>query len=97
MTQADLAARLEVSQSAVARLESPRSNPRLGTLERTLAATGHALKVELEPVGYPAIDESLLVSMLRLPPAKRLDYFVGSYRELRRLAPTVGTDGGPEG
>jgi transcriptional regulator with XRE-family HTH domain len=89
LTQAELADRLGVSQPTVARLESPRSNPRLSTLERALAATGNQLELTLRPTAYPGIDESLIRSSLERPPAERLASFMSSYRGLRRLAPTA--------
>jgi molecular chaperone GrpE len=42
LTQAQLAARLSISQAAVAQLESARANPTLATLERALGAAGDA-------------------------------------------------------
>jgi transcriptional regulator with XRE-family HTH domain len=89
LTQAELAERLETSQSVVARLESPRSNPRFRTLVRAIAATGHRLDPSLVPSTYPELDESLIVASLRMEPAARLRRFVANYRNLRKLAPTV--------
>jgi transcriptional regulator with XRE-family HTH domain len=89
LTQTELAERLETSQSVVARLESPRSNPRFRTLERAIAATGHRLDPSLVASTYPPLDESLIVASLAMEPADRLRRFVGAYRELRKLAPTV--------
>jgi transcriptional regulator with XRE-family HTH domain len=89
LTQAELAERLDVPQSSVARLESSRANPRLATLERALAATGKQLKVDLEPATWPGIDESLIESSLDRTPAERLAHFVGAYRSVREFAPTV--------
>lgn len=95
LTQAELAKRLDVSQSTVARFESPRSNPRVATLERALAATGNALRVGLEPATWPGIDESLIVTCLRMTPGQRLDHHAGAYRGVRQFAPTVRTERGP--
>ena len=94
LTQTELAERLETSQSVIARLESPRSNPRFRTLERAIAATGHRLDSSLAPSTFPGLDESLIVASLRMEPADRLRRFVGTYGNLRKLAPTVrGADG----
>lgn len=94
LTQAELARRLDTTQSAVARLESPRSNPRIGTLERAIAATGR----ELEPLSFrataPQVDETMTASNLRKSSAERLRYFAAAYNNLRRLAPTVRERGG---
>ena len=45
LTQAQLAARLGVTQPTVAALERPGANPRVRTLERALGATGHKLEL----------------------------------------------------
>jgi transcriptional regulator with XRE-family HTH domain len=88
LTQAELAKRLGVAQPTVARLESSRSNPRMSTLERAIAATGNELELKFRPVTSPGIDESLIRSALKRSPAERLAHFTGAYRGLRRLAPT---------
>ena len=88
LTQAELAERLGVAQPTIARLESARSNPRLSTLTRAIAATGNEVELNLRPVAAPGIDESLLRSALKLSPAERLAHFTSAYRGFRRLAPT---------
>lgn len=47
LTQAELAARLGTTQSAIARLEGGRVSPSLATLRRYAEATGTTLKVSL--------------------------------------------------
>jgi transcriptional regulator with XRE-family HTH domain len=89
LTQTQLAERLKTTQSVVARLESSRSNPRFRTLERAIAATGHAVESSLVPAGYPALDETLIAENLRLEPGERLQRFAGAYRSIRQIAPTV--------
>ena len=49
LSQAELAARLGTTQSAIARLESGRVSPSLSTLRRFAEATGTQLKVSLIP------------------------------------------------
>ena len=49
LTQAELGARLGVSQPVIARLESATSNPTYATLERALRATGHGLALAGRP------------------------------------------------
>jgi transcriptional regulator with XRE-family HTH domain len=88
LSQAELAQRLNTTQSAVARLESPRSNPRLDTLDRAIAATGQELQLSFR-IPTPQVDETLTASNLRKSSAERLRYFAAAYRNLRRLAPTV--------
>lgn len=48
LSQAQLAQRMNTSQSAVARLESGRSKPSVSTLEKLAAATGTKLRIMLE-------------------------------------------------
>jgi ribosome-binding protein aMBF1 (putative translation factor) len=49
LTQAELAARMETSQSAIARLESGRMIPSGRTLKRFARATGTRLRIKFEP------------------------------------------------
>ena len=49
LTQEELAARMETSQSAIARLESGRDKPSARTLERFARATGTRLHISFEP------------------------------------------------
>jgi transcriptional regulator with XRE-family HTH domain len=89
LTQAEVARRLETTQSAVARLEAPGANPRFETFQRAIAATGNRLEVELEPATYPPLDETMILSNLRRTPGERLKYFTAAYANIRKLAPTV--------
>lgn len=50
ISQAELAERMNTSQSAIARLESGRFRPSTRTLEKLAAATGMKLRILLEPV-----------------------------------------------
>lgn len=50
LTQAELATRMETSQSYIARLESGRVLPSMRTWQRLAAATGTRLKFTLEPL-----------------------------------------------
>lgn len=68
LTQAELAARLGISQSAVAKLEREDANPTVRTLERALRATGN--RIEVRPAS-PSFDESVIRAQLALPPAER--------------------------
>lgn len=83
LTQAQLAARLGVTQPTVAALERPGANPRVRTLERALGATGH--KLELHERILPPVDETQIADRLRLTPADRLDLFQRSQTNLRSL------------
>ena len=48
-TQAELAARMKTTQSAVARLESGRIPPSTRTLQKVAKATGTRLRIRFEP------------------------------------------------
>ena len=50
LTQEELAARMDTTQGAIARLESGASMPSTRTLKKLAAATGHKLKISLEPL-----------------------------------------------
>lgn len=54
LTQAQLAARMETSQSVVSRLESGQAHPSTKTLERIARATGTRLRIAFEEVSGPA-------------------------------------------
>jgi transcriptional regulator with XRE-family HTH domain len=94
LTQTELASRLGTTQSAIARLEAPLSNPRLETFERALAATGHTLEASLVRTGFTNVDETLIAGNLRRDPAERLSRFEEFYAGVRELAPTVRSAGG---
>ena len=59
LTQAQLAAQLGVSQSAIAKLEREGCNPKVETLDRVLRATGHRLQL-IAPAWGDGVDESLI-------------------------------------
>lgn len=71
LTQAQLAERLGTSQPRIAQLESNASNPRLDTLERAIAATGHRLQL-YAPSWGSGVDASLVREHLSRTPAQRL-------------------------
>jgi transcriptional regulator with XRE-family HTH domain len=82
LTQAELAARLGVSQSAVAKLERDDANPTVRTLERALRATGNRIEACPAP---PDFDESLIRAQLALPPAERIRRLERHAAEVARL------------
>jgi ribosome-binding protein aMBF1 (putative translation factor) len=49
LSQAQLARRMKTTQSVIARLEGGRVKPSTRTLQKLAAATGHKLKISLEP------------------------------------------------
>ena len=85
VTQAELAARLGTTQSAIARLEVAGANPRLNTLTRALAACERDIVLESRP-RQSSIDETLVAGRLRLTPEQRIKSFERSYANVREFA-----------
>ncbi len=85
LTQAELARRLGVSQAAVAKLESPRANPTVDTLDKALWATGHRLTLDA-PERRAGVDESLIRRHLELSPAERIRGIESMYAQAQALA-----------
>lgn len=84
-TQAQLAERLGVTQSAIAKLERAGSNPTVETLDRVLRATGHRLQL-VAPI-WGEVDYHALRRNLALTPEERLreaEELSASGRELAR-------------
>jgi transcriptional regulator with XRE-family HTH domain len=89
LTQSELAERLGVTQPAIAALERPGANPRMATVDRTLAALGQQLSpASIEPVltRIDAVDETQLRARLALTPDERLAAFTRANTRLQRLA-----------
>jgi transcriptional regulator with XRE-family HTH domain len=84
LTQSELGRRLGISQGAVAKLERPRANPTIATLEDALRAAGQRLVLTTEPV-RPGIDETLVFEQLRLSPDQRLTQLESMYEWGREL------------
>jgi transcriptional regulator with XRE-family HTH domain len=82
LTQVELATRMGTTQTAIARLERRGSNPRLSTLRRALAATGHDLSFDVV-ARVSEVDEDQIRAHLRMTPAERLDAFVRAHRNVR--------------
>jgi transcriptional regulator with XRE-family HTH domain len=84
LTQAALAARMGVTQPAIARIEAAGDQVTVTTLQRALKAMGRAL--EIRAVERPkSIDESLLHETLRLTPDQRLQQFERWYGEMQEV------------
>jgi transcriptional regulator with XRE-family HTH domain len=85
ITQTELARRLGTTQSAIARLERPGSNPTVAQLDRAIAGAGRRLELTVvSPSGN--VDESLIVEQLKLTPAERLRAFEAAYADAREIA-----------
>jgi hypothetical protein len=81
-----------MTQPVVARLEREGANPRLDTLERAIAATGHSLELSAGPAS--GIDESMIVADLKLSADERLRRFEELYEFARRFGGVaLGADG----
>ena len=90
LTQAELAANLGVSQSAIAKLEREGCNPTVETLDRVLRATGHRLQL-IAPAWSTStgVDESLLRQALDRTPAERIKSVERMNSDMRRLQAAV--------
>ena len=92
LTQAELAARLGVSQSAVAKLEREGANPTVETLDRTLRAAGFRLQLIAPAWGAaarepgPSIDVGLVRQHLALDPGRRIAELETMYAEASKIA-----------
>ncbi|MDX6718073.1 MAG: hypothetical protein QOJ63_327 [Solirubrobacteraceae bacterium] len=92
LTQAELAARLGVSQSAVAKLEREGANPTVETLDRVLRPTGHRLQLIAPAWGTaidepgPSIDVGLVREHLKLDKGRRIVELEAMYDEMSKIA-----------
>ncbi len=84
LTQAELAARLGTTQSAVAKLERPGANPTVATLEHAVSATGHKLQL-IAPAFGDGADISLLRQALRRTPGERIEALEALHHGAQRL------------
>jgi len=93
LTQAQLASRIDATQPVIARLEREGANPRLDTLNKVVAATGHSLELRLGPPS--GLDESMIVANLEMDPRERLRQFTVAYRSVRGMANKASRADGP--
>ena len=100
LTQAELARRLDTTQSAVARWESGKVSPTLANLRRILSTCGWELEITPSaPVGQdevhvadPRIDRTVIRELLRLTPAERIQRATEEARALDALPIGVAWD-----
>ncbi len=91
LTQRQLAAKAGIPQETIARIERGRSDPRVTTLDRLLAACEFGLEV-MPRLGI-GIDRTQIHALLRLSPSDRLAvglandrHFVELRRSIKRVA-----------
>ncbi|HVW18542.1 MAG TPA: helix-turn-helix transcriptional regulator [Solirubrobacteraceae bacterium] len=87
LTQAELADRLGMTQTAIAKLERADANPTYRTLERVLAAAGFRLQFLPAAWNDWGVDEGQLRGNLKLTPGKRIEEIQPLYdfgQEMRR-------------
>ncbi|MCB0971246.1 MAG: helix-turn-helix domain-containing protein [Acidimicrobiales bacterium] len=89
MTQRELSRRTGVAQPTIARIERGLVDPRVGTIDRLLAACGACISVEPVP-GY-GIDRSQMRELLRLSARERVELLRRDASGLARLDRAVGT------
>lgn len=85
LTQAELGHRLGMTQSAIAKLESPGANPTVETLDRVLRAAYTRLQISSSP--FPeGVDDTLIARDLRQAPGERIAAATALTAWGRRLA-----------
>lgn len=88
LTQTELARRMNTTQSAIARLETGRSNPTVATAEKALRACGHTLEPRARAF-EDSVDETLIAAGLRMTPAQRLEHHRDSRENIIELVRTA--------
>ena len=89
LTQTQLADRLGMTQSGVAKLERPGANPSVETLDRALRAAGTRLVISASPWAH-GVDDTLIAAALRETPQVRVASAVRLYERARALAGAAG-------
>jgi transcriptional regulator with XRE-family HTH domain len=89
LTQRELAKAAGKPQSAIAKIERGRRDPRLTTLEELVRAAGFDLRIQLVP--RDRHDEQLIDAMLALTPAQRLALLEQEAQELDAARTVSGT------
>ncbi len=91
LTQRQLAAKVGIPQETIARIETGRVDPRVGTLDRLLEGCEFGLE-HLPRLGI-GVDRTQIRELLRLTPSERLavavandQHYVELRRSLRRVA-----------
>lgn len=87
LTQTALAERLGTKQPVISRWESGADEPRLSTLRRIAASTGHRLSLMVEP---DDVDRSQIRELLGLSPRGRIELLAADAAGLDRLLEAAG-------
>jgi transcriptional regulator with XRE-family HTH domain len=83
LSQRELAARTGIDQAVIARIEAGTTSPRVETLTRLLAATGH--RYELVSESPPQVDRAALRAAMALGDDERERYFLRSNANMLAL------------
>ncbi|MBA3552765.1 MAG: helix-turn-helix transcriptional regulator [Actinobacteria bacterium] len=86
LTQRELAARLGIAQSSIAKIEGGTAIPRIDTLDRLLEACGETL--EAVPRPGRGLDRAVYRELLELRPRARLERAAEEAESLERLLDT---------
>src|SRR3954470_16543111 len=88
VSQEDLAARANTTQSAISRIEQDRVSTSIETLRRLLRLMGDELVLSVEPRDS-GIDRTLIRERLKMTPSERLDYGIAFAGQVIELSPNV--------
>ena len=90
LTQRELAAKVGIPQETIARIETGRVDPRIGTLDRLLEGCGFGLE-HMPRLGI-GIDRTVIRRRIELTPSERLELGIANDRamverwQIRRVA-----------
>lgn len=80
MTQRELSAKVGIPQETIARIETGRADPRVGTLDRLLEGCGFGL--EHAPRLGIGIDRSVIRRLIEMTPSERLELGIANDRNM---------------
>jgi transcriptional regulator with XRE-family HTH domain len=80
LTQRELAAKVGIPQETIARIETGRVDPRVGTLDRLLEGCGFGLE-HMPRLGI-GIDRTVIRRLIELTPSQRLELGIANDRNM---------------
>jgi transcriptional regulator with XRE-family HTH domain len=80
LTQRELAAKVGIPQETIARIETGRVDPRVGTLDRLLEGCGFGLE-HMPRLGI-GIDRTVIRRLIELTPSERLELGIANDRNM---------------